>query len=135
MKGYLRLRHQLAPSLHTMNHRRAAQDGLPLVQPMYYEHSGEDTAYKVPNQYLFGTELMVCPIASPQNTTLNLGKARAWLPDRICIDFFTGMIYRGDGTMYLYRRPEHIPPWPWQEPSSHSRTKVKQPTERPTPPA
>lgn len=108
MKDYLRLRHQLIPYLHTMNHR-ASYDGLPLVQPMYYEHPDNQAAYEVPNQYLFGTQLMVCPITSPQKTPLNLGKTKAWLPEGTWIDFFTGMIYRGDRSIYLYRRPEHIP--------------------------
>lgn len=108
MKDYLRLRHRLVPYLHTMNHR-ASHDGLPLIQPMYYEHPDNQAAYEVPNQYLFGTQLMICPITSPQNTALNLGKTKAWLPEGTWIDFFTGLIYRGDRTMYLYRRPEHIP--------------------------
>lgn len=108
MTRYLRLRHQLLPYLHTMNHR-ASEEGLPLVQPMYYEHPENDAAYSVPNQYLFGTKLMVCPITSPQNTTLNLGKTKAWLPEGVWIDFFNGMVYRGDRTMNLYRRPEHLP--------------------------
>ena len=37
MTHYLRLRHRLLPYLHTMNHR-AARDGAPLVQPMYWSH-------------------------------------------------------------------------------------------------
>ena len=37
MTEFLRLRHRLLPYLHTMNHR-AARDGAPLVQPMYWSH-------------------------------------------------------------------------------------------------
>ena len=54
MTDFLRLRHRLLPYLHTMNHR-AARDGSPLVQPMYWSHPEDAEAYEVPNQFMFGT--------------------------------------------------------------------------------
>ena len=32
---------------------------------MYYDHPDEPAAYDVPNQFMFGTELLVAPITSP----------------------------------------------------------------------
>jgi alpha-glucosidase (family GH31 glycosyl hydrolase) len=108
MKAFLRLRHQLLPYLHTMNHRAHAEDE-PLVQPMYYEHPWEDAAYQVPNQYMFGTDLMVAPITTPMDPQLKLGRVRAWLPEGTWIDVFTGMVYQGGRVLYLYRGLESIP--------------------------
>ena len=64
MTRSLRLRHRLLPYLHTMNHR-AAREGAPLVQPMYWSHPASAEAYEVPNQFMFGSELLVAPITAP----------------------------------------------------------------------
>ncbi|WP_426298182.1 TIM-barrel domain-containing protein [Arthrobacter sp. R-11] len=108
MTDFLRLRHRLVPYLHTMNHR-ASSEGLPLVEPMYYEYPEESPAYSVPNQYLFGTALIAAPITNPSDPKLHLGKAKAWLPNGTWIDFFTGIIYKGDRSINLYRPLHHIP--------------------------
>ena len=45
MKRYLRLRHSLLPYLYTMNVATHEQ-GLPLVQPLYYHYPNEEDAYE-----------------------------------------------------------------------------------------
>ena len=60
MKRYLRLRHSLLPYLYTMNVATHEQ-GLPLVQPLYYHYPNEEDAYEGKNQYFFGSELMGGP--------------------------------------------------------------------------
>lgn len=105
MKKYLRLRHQLVPYIYTMNARNHF-DGLPLVSPMYYEHPEDELAYAVPNQYYFGTELMVTPIVEPMNPNLHVAATTAWLPDGEWFDFFTGHRYTGGKQMRLFRKLE-----------------------------
>ncbi|PTT67105.1 alpha-xylosidase [Arthrobacter sp. HMWF013] len=108
MTDFLRLRHRLVPYLHTMNHR-ASHQGLPLIEPMYYQYPEEQAAYSVPNQYLFGTEMIAAPITTPSDPKLHLGRAKAWLPEGTWIDLFTGLIYQGDRSIYLYRPMHQIP--------------------------
>lgn len=103
MKRYLRLRHQLVPYIYTMNARNHFE-GLPLVSPMYYEHPEEALAYDVPNQYYFGTELVVAPIVEPMNRHLHVAATTAWLPDGEWFDFFSGHRYTGGKQMRLFRR-------------------------------
>lgn len=105
---FMRLRHRLIPYLHTMN-ARAAEEGYPLIQPMYWEYPNRDEAYKVPNQYYFGTEMIVAPITSPQNTTTKTGKVKAWLPPGRYVDFFTGVVYDGDRFLWLNRTLDKAP--------------------------
>ena len=64
MGAFLRLRHRLIPYTYTMN-RRAALESVPLCEPMYYRDPDQWEAYRVPNQYRFGSELLVCPITRP----------------------------------------------------------------------
>lgn len=107
MKRFLRLRHQLVPYIYTMN-RRFNEHGEPLVQPMYYRNPEDGAAYEVPNEYYFG-DLIVCPITSPMSPELNLGLFKAWLPEGIYFDLFTGRSYRGGRKIDMYRDIATIP--------------------------
>ncbi|KAF2114902.1 glycosyl hydrolases family 31-domain-containing protein [Lophiotrema nucula] len=103
MEDTLRLRHRLIPYLYSMNARSAANDE-PLVQPMYWDYPELDEAYKVPNQFRFGTELIVAPVTSPRSKTTHLGAVKAWLPPKRYVDIFTGVVYDGDRQL-LFHRP------------------------------
>ncbi|EEA26514.1 alpha-xylosidase, putative [Talaromyces marneffei ATCC 18224] len=102
MTDFLRLRHRLIPYLYAMNFR-AAQEGLPLVQPMYWEYPEREEAYQFPNQFLFGSELLVAPITAPQDTKARRSQVRAWFPPGRYVDIFTGAVYDGDRELWLNR--------------------------------
>ena len=108
MTDALRLRHAMIPYLYTMN-RRAAVDGLPLVEPMYWRPRGGN----VPTEYMFGTELVVSPIVDPQDPVTQRGRADVWLPRGDWFDFFDGRRYRAAGAdgrlMQAWRTLERIP--------------------------
>ncbi len=108
MEKYLRLRHGLVPYLYTMNRRAHAED-LPLIQPMYYMEPEQDEAYIVPNEYYFGSELLVSPITEPQDTVARAAKATTWLPAGLWADFFDGTVYHGGKMVNLWRGIENIP--------------------------
>ena len=78
-----------------MNYR-AYKEGLPLVQPMYYEYPENGEAYYVKNQYLFGSVLMVAPVTSPREKGINRAKTVVWLPEGLWYDLYTGMMYSGE---------------------------------------
>jgi alpha-glucosidase (family GH31 glycosyl hydrolase) len=103
----LRFRHRLVPYLHTMNHRAAA--GTPLVRPMYHLEPRRFEAYDVPNQYEFGSELIVAPITEPRSPESLRGRVRAWLPAGTWTDIFTGIVYHGDRAVELHRSTGSIP--------------------------
>ena len=107
LKDLLRLRHRMIPYLYTMD-RLTAEEGLPLVQPMYYRHD-EPEAYDVPNEYYFGTEMIVCPITKPVDVRTRLGEFDAWLPEGTYFDFFTKDVYLGGKRISLYRPVDQIP--------------------------
>ena len=51
----------------------------------------------------------VCPITKPTDQRLNMGFVKAWLPEGIYIDFFTGRIYEGGRKIRLFRDITTIP--------------------------
>ena len=107
-KEWLNLRHRLIPYIFTMDYRNH-KDGLALCEPMYYAYPNNDNAYNVPNQYMFGSELMVCPITAKQNKKTNFGEVKAWLPKGRWTDIFTGQSYNGDKVVTLHRDLNSIP--------------------------
>lgn len=92
MGKWLRLRHSLFPYLYAMNYRTNRQR-IPLVQPMYYLYPKCDGAYGVPNQYFFGSELMVAPITRKADSVSGVGTVQVWLPKGNWFDLFTGIRY------------------------------------------
>jgi alpha-glucosidase (family GH31 glycosyl hydrolase) len=103
----LRFRHRLVPYLHTMNHRAA--EGVPLVRPMYHLFPGDERAYTNPNQFGFGSELIVAPITTPRDRVTLRGAVGAWLPPGAWVDVFSGMVYEGDREVELHRGLGAIP--------------------------
>ncbi|KAJ5874158.1 uncharacterized protein N7529_002588 [Penicillium soppii] len=108
MTDYLQLRHRLVPYIYTMNVRASVQ-GLPLVQPMYWGYPENDEAYKVPNQFLFGSELIVAAITAPQDPRSRRSEVRAWLPPGRYVDIFTGVVYDGNRRLWITRRLTEYP--------------------------
>lgn len=110
MKEFLRLRHRLVPYLYTANWHCHSNEGV-LIQPMYYDWPDCEEAYEVPNQYTFGSELIVSPITVPQDTVWGMGCATVWLPESgaLYYDFFTGTRYSGGRKIKMFRSLERLP--------------------------
>ncbi len=105
---WLRLRHKLFPYIYTMNYRNHA--GLePMIQPMYYQNPENSEAYNVPNEYWFGSELVVAPITEKSDPCTGLAKTKAWLPEGDWFDFFSGNYYKGGKKFETYRKIEEYP--------------------------
>ena len=104
----LRERHALIPYIYSIN-RRTHKDGLPLCEPMYYSYPDEKEAYNVPNQFFFGTELMVRPITKPMDKRTFLAPAKVWLPRGRWTDWYTGRIYEGGRYVTMFRDIDALP--------------------------
>jgi alpha-glucosidase (family GH31 glycosyl hydrolase) len=63
----------------------------------------------VPNQFMFGSVLLVAPITAPRDPKLQLGSALAWLPEGTWIDVFTGLVYAGGRQVMMHRDLTSIP--------------------------
>lgn len=109
MSEFMRLRHRLVPFLYTRNVICSTKDE-PLVQPMYWLYPNREEAYSFPNEFFFGSELVVAPIVQPRDKRTNLGSVTAWLPPlHRHVDIFTGTVYDGDREITMYRRLEEYP--------------------------
>ena len=107
-EDFLRFRHRLIPYLYSMN-RRTAKDGQALCEPLYYHYADDPRAYDHPNEYFFGSELLVCPITEPVNKKTNLAGTKVFLPEGRYSDIFSDRIYEGDAETELFRDTCSIP--------------------------
>ena len=105
---YLRLRHELIPYLYSMNYR-THKFGRALCEPLYYDNPECEGAYKCRNGYMFGSELLVCPVTSKINKKTRRAETRVWLPKGRWTDVFTGKIYRGSKTVRIHSELNTMP--------------------------
>lgn len=108
LRQTLQLRHALIPYLYTMA-RRAHDDSLPLIQPMYYDYPEAEAAYHCPHQYLFGTQLLAAPFVAPADPHTGLSRQVVWLPEGEWTHVFTGEHFAGDRWQPIYGKLEDIP--------------------------
>lgn len=108
MEEFLRLRHRMLPYLYTMNYRQY-EEKIPVILPMYYANPKAHEAYQVPNQYMFGSQMIVAAVTTPCIAGLNMARTAVWFPEGRWYDIFTGLSYRGGRRMNLYRGMDSIP--------------------------
>jgi len=108
MTEFLRFRHRLVPYLYAMN-RLASRNGEPLIQPLYYAEPHNEIAYRIRNEYYFGSELLCCPLTVPINRETQTSGFKAWLPPGLWIDFFNGRLYSGGRLLELWRGLDTMP--------------------------
>jgi hypothetical protein len=108
IRDALQLRHQLIPYIYTMAWRNHVT-GLPLITPLYYEYPAAEAAYHCPQQYRFGSELIVAPFTSPLDPDTRLSRQQMWLPAGEWFNFFTGDHYTGNRWITVYGTLDDIP--------------------------
>ena len=108
MGDFLRLRHRMVPWLFTENVVGSAELR-PLVRPMYWLEPEKFEAYRVPNQYAFGRDLLVAAITTPCVAGTNHASVDVWLPEGDWVDLFTGVSYRGGRQATMWRPLAQIP--------------------------
>ncbi|MGN0771477.1 MAG: TIM-barrel domain-containing protein [Christensenellales bacterium] len=105
---FLQLRQRLIPYLYTACVDTATQ-GMPLVQPLYYKYDTPQAySKKYRNQYLFGSEMLVCPVTDKGDKQGTV-KHKVWLPDGMWTDFFTGKRYIGDREYVITCPIDYLP--------------------------
>ena len=104
----MQLRHALLPLIYTANWHNA-QQGEPLILPMYYTYPDKNAAYQAPNQYTFARELLVAPITQPADANTKLARHSIWLPAGQWYDFFTGKAYEGGQWLTIHAEQSQIP--------------------------
>ncbi|UYQ65001.1 TIM-barrel domain-containing protein [Streptomyces peucetius] len=64
ISGLLHLRERLRPYIHRQM-RTAARTGLPPMRPLFLDHPDDPRAWRTDDQFLFGPDILVAPVALP----------------------------------------------------------------------
>ncbi|MDI5965494.1 ricin-type beta-trefoil lectin domain protein [Streptantibioticus silvisoli] len=96
---FLRLREALVPYTYTLA-QQAHATGVPIVRPLYLDYPADDAAYTATGEYLYGDDVLVAPITTPDDADGN-GSASVWVPPGTWTDYFTGQAYTGPQTVTI----------------------------------
>ena len=61
LEAWLRLRAQLKPYIKEQM-QAAHENGSPVIRPLFYDFADDPCSWEVEDQYMFGPELLVCPV-------------------------------------------------------------------------
>ena len=88
------LRDRLFPYIYT-SAWRCYHESVPLSRPMYFDYPRNPSAYKFPEEYTLGPDILVAPIVAPGRGPGMIGHTVVWFPDGIWYNLFTGEAYSG----------------------------------------
>ncbi len=93
LRGAVLFRYSIVPYIYAMA-RKGYDDGLSLCRPMYYDYPRAAQSYAYRNQYMFGENIMVAPIAAPMKDGVSTQKV--WLPEGSdWYEWHTGALLKG----------------------------------------
>jgi alpha-glucosidase len=94
MRNAILLRYAMVPYIYAAA-REAYETGVSICRPMYYDYPENDESYDYKNQYMFGDDILVAPIATALTVDSTFAPKKIWLPDGEWIEWFTGNRFRG----------------------------------------
>lgn len=87
-RDYARLRYSLLPYI-MQQAKLCTETGLPFIRPLLLDFSEDPTCWKIEDQYLFGSDILVAPVLEPAEKRLLYLPAGKW------IDFHSRELYQG----------------------------------------
>jgi len=101
-------RYQLIPYIYSMA-KAAADSGVSLCRPMYYEYPEEEGAYAARYQYFFGDQMIAAPFVFPVDPNRGLAANDVWVPAGEWVDYTTKETFTGPRWVRLTGDLESIP--------------------------
>ena len=65
-----------------------------MAQPLYLDYPDQAAAYAHPEEYLYGSDMLVAPVTSPGG----VADTTVWIPPGRWVDYFTGATFTGPTT-------------------------------------
>ncbi|MFN8285226.1 MAG: glycoside hydrolase family 31 protein [Chitinophagales bacterium] len=107
MKKVVLQRYSLIPYIYTYS-RMAYDSAISLVHPMYYEYPDKEEAYRCPQQYYFGKDMIVAPIFKALKGKQAIAQT-VWLPEGNWYDYRNNNLIEGDRKVTLTYTLNEIP--------------------------
>lgn len=102
-KDYTVLRYRLIPYLYSHSYEMY-RTGMPMMRALVLEYQHDENVYGITDQYLLGSQLMVCPV------TMKGAQTRVvYLPEGTWFDYWSGKRYEGKQYMQVLTPLDQIP--------------------------
>ena len=85
----IELRYQLLPYIYSVM-RDAADSGIPAMRPLMLEYPDDERTYRIDDQFLFGSDLLIAPVLRAEVTQRGV-----YLPAGDWYDYWSGEHYAG----------------------------------------
>ena len=107
LSGLLKMRESLRPYIKEQM-LAAHHKGTPVMRPLMYDFNNDDTAWEIEDQYMFGDQLMVCPVME-----MGARQRVVYLPELpdggFWTDYYTGKKIKGGQTITADAPLDKIP--------------------------
>ncbi len=94
MRDAILLRYQMIPYIYTAA-RKAYDTGISICRPMYYDYPEGEEAYAFKDQYMFGNDMLVAPVADSLSKETMLTAKEIWIPEGSWFEWSTGTMLEG----------------------------------------
>ncbi len=102
-KKYDSLRYRLLPYIYS-NAYTLYKTGMPLMRALVLEYQDDENVYDIADQYLFGNNMMICPVTTKGAQTRSI-----YLPDGSWFDYWTGKQYTGKRYIHVVTPTDQLP--------------------------
>ncbi len=102
-KKYATFRYRLIPYLYSHSFEMY-QTGMPLMRALVLEYQHDENVYPIADQYLLGSQMMVCPV-----TVKGAQTREVYLPEGVWLDYYTGQKYTGKQYLQVLAPLDQIP--------------------------
>ncbi|MCO6487584.1 MAG: DUF4968 domain-containing protein [Phaeodactylibacter sp.] len=102
-KDYALFRYRLIPYLYSHSYEMY-RTGMPLMRALVLEYQDDENVYPIADQYLLGSQMMVCPV-----TTKGAQTRVVYLPEGTWFDYRTGQRYEGKQYVQVLTPLDEIP--------------------------
>jgi alpha-glucosidase (family GH31 glycosyl hydrolase) len=108
MRVSFHLRSRFFPYTYSSIHESSVES-IPLLRPMYLEYPAVEEAYRQPQQYLYGDNLLVAPVAEAGAGPRRLGRQVVWFPEGTWFNFFSGERFEGGKERLVAATIDEVP--------------------------
>ncbi len=110
MRDAFNLRYQLVPYLYTAS-RTTYDSGVAMLRPLYYDDPDAADAYRFPDEYRFGPDIVVSPVVDAMSPDTLLATRSVWLPPGEWYEWWTGKRLRGPTVVARAFSLDQVPVW------------------------
>ena len=104
----IRLRYRLMPYIREM-FRKVHEEHFTIIRSLLFDFPEDPMAARIDDEFMFGTDLLICPVTQPQLYTAGSKPIHPENPGRKCYlpagadwyDFHTGAFHRGGQTVFV----------------------------------